>query len=74
MLFRSMPEGLHQIYALSKTPQVVLDYQVTNFDGKLSVNWDYAEPAFTPNTLKQMFAANVDLLKRLLTEKWEEVL
>ena len=69
-----MPEGLHQIYALSKTPQVVLDYQVTNFDGKLSVNWDYAEPAFTPNTLKQMFAANVGLLKRLLTEKWEEVL
>lgn len=69
-----VPNGLHQIYALSKTPQVVLDYQVTNFDGKLSVNWDYAEPAFAFETLKQMFATNLNLLKRLLTEKWEEVL
>lgn len=69
-----MPDGMHQIYALSKTPQVVLDYQVTNFDGRLSVNWDYAEPAFAPETLKEMFAANVGLLKRLLTEKWDEVL
>ena len=69
-----LPKGLQQIYALSKTPQVVLDYQVTNFDGRLSINWDYAEPAFAPETLKQMFAANVNLLKRLLTEKWEEVL
>ncbi len=69
-----MPDGLRQIYALSKTPQVVLDYQVTNFDGRLSVNWDYAEPAFTPETLKKMFAANIGLLKRLLTEKWDEVL
>lgn len=68
------PNGLHQIYALSKTPQVVLDYQVTNFDGKLSVNWDYAEPAFAFEALKQMFATNLNLLKRLLTEKWEEVL
>ena len=69
-----MPDGLRQIYALSKTPQVVLDYQVTNFDGRLSVNWDYAEPAFTPETIKKMFAANIGLLKRLLTEKWDEVL
>lgn len=69
-----MPDGLRQIYALSKTPQVVLDYQVTNFDGRLSVNWDYAEPAFAFETLKQMFATNLNLLKRLLTEKWEEVL
>ena len=69
-----LPQGLQQIYALSKTPQVVLDYQVTNFDGRLSINWDYAEPAFAPETLKQMFAANVNLLKRLLTEKWDEVL
>jgi yersiniabactin nonribosomal peptide synthetase len=69
-----MPNGLHQIYALSKTPQVVLDYQVTNFDGKLSVNWDYAEPAFAKETLQKMFAANLNLLKRLLNEKWEEVL
>ena len=69
-----MPDGLRQIYALSKTPQVVLDYQVTNFDGRLSVNWDYAEPAFAPETLKEMFATNIELLKRLLTEKWDEVL
>ena len=68
-----LPQGLKQIYALSKTPQVVLDYQVTNFDGRLSINWDYAEPAFAQETLKQMLDANVNLLKRLLTEKWDEV-
>ncbi len=69
-----LPKGLHQIYALSKTPQVVLDYQVTNFDGRLSINWDYAEPAFVPEMLKLMFNTNLNLLKRLLTEKWDEVL
>jgi len=70
----NMPQGLRQIYSLSKTPQVVLDYQVTDFDGTLSVNWDYAEPAFDSNTLNQMFAANVGLLKQLLTNNWGEVI
>ena len=69
----SMPQGIRQIYALSKTPQVVLDYQVTDFEGSLSVNWDYAEPAFDPEMLKEMFAANLGLLKQLLTKKWEDV-
>lgn len=69
----SMPQGIRQIYALSKTPQVVLDYQVTDFEGALSVNWDYAEPAFDPEILKEMFAANLGLLKQLLTKNWEDV-
>ena len=68
-----MPKGLHHVYALSKTPQVVLDYQVTDFDGKLSVNWDYAEGAFDFDTLSKMFNANLNLLKRLLCENWNEV-
>ena len=64
---------MRQIYALSKTPQVVLDYQVTDFDGKLSVNWDYAVPAFEPETLQKMFLDNLNLLKALTTKDWKEV-
>jgi len=69
-----LQKDMRQLYALSKTPQVVLDYQVTDFEGKLSLNWDYAEPAFAFETLNQMFAENIKLLKRLLNEKWDEVL
>lgn len=69
-----LQKDMRQLYALSKTPQVVLDYQVTDFEGKLSLNWDYAEPAFASETLNQMFAENIKLLKRLLHEKWDEVL
>lgn len=68
-----IPEGIKQINALSKTPQVALDYQVTDFDGTLSVNWDYAAPAFTPETIQKMFRANIGLLKKLLDKNWEEV-
>ncbi len=68
-----MPKELRQVYGLSKTPQVVLDYQVTDFDGNLAVNWDYAEDAFDPEILSRMFHANRNLLKRLLTENWNEV-
>ena len=69
----SPPKELRQVYGLSKTPQVVLDYQVTDFDGNLAVNWDYAEDAFDPEILSRMFHANRNLLKRLLTENWNEV-
>lgn len=65
--------GLKQIYALSKTPQVVLDYQVTDFDGSLSVNWDYAVPAFDHDVLQEMFHDNLQLLKTLVTNDWEEI-
>lgn len=64
---------IKQIYALSKTPQVVLDYQVTDFDGTLSVNWDYAIPAFAPEVLQKMFADNLQLLKSLISNDWEKI-
>lgn len=68
-----IPKNLKQINALSKTPQVALDYQVTDFDGTLSVNWDYAVPAFTPETIQKMFQTNIEYLKSLLNKDWEKV-
>lgn len=36
-----LPNGVSEGYAISQTPQVVLDYQATDFNGELLVNWDY---------------------------------
>ena len=61
-------------WIISQGPQVVLDAQVTEFDGGILLNWDTRESLFRPGTLDAMFDAYVGLVERLLTDEraWEE--
>lgn len=53
------------VYAVSQTPQVLLDHQVFEDDGALSFNWDAVEGAFPAGVLDDMFAAYSGTLERL---------
>ncbi|MFJ5289852.1 amino acid adenylation domain-containing protein [Streptomyces sp. NPDC088348] len=49
----------------SRTPQVWLENQILELDGRLSINWNAVEGLFPENTLEAMFEAYVTLLGRL---------
>ncbi len=52
-------------WIISQGPQVLLDAQVTEFDGGVLVNWDVREGVFAPGVIDAMFAYHVDELLAL---------
>ncbi|WP_102417103.1 non-ribosomal peptide synthetase [Mycobacterium sp. 4858] len=52
-------------WLISQGPQVLLDAQVTEFDGGVLVNWDVREGIFAPGVIDAMFAYHIDELLRL---------
>lgn len=63
------------VWHISQGPQVLLDSQVTPFDGGLLVNWDVREDAFRPGVIDAMFAYQLAELERLATDDaaWDAV-
>lgn len=61
-----LPNGISEGYAISQTPQVVLDYQATDFNGELLVNWDYVIDAFDVEMIHSMFSENIKGLRLLI--------
>jgi amino acid adenylation domain-containing protein/non-ribosomal peptide synthase protein (TIGR01720 family) len=54
-----------QVFAVSQTPQVILDNQVLDRGGQLEVSWDAVEDRFQPGVLDAMFGAYCQLITRL---------
>ena len=61
-----LSNGISEGYAISQTPQVVLDYQATDFNGELLVNWDYVIDAFDVEMIHSMFSENIKGLRLLI--------
>ncbi|MCE7002311.1 amino acid adenylation domain-containing protein [Kibdelosporangium philippinense] len=61
------------IYTSTQTPQVTLDFQVSEVEGELRFSWDSVDEAFPTGLLADMFGAYVDLLDRLIDQPaaWE---
>jgi mycobactin phenyloxazoline synthetase len=53
------------VWIISQGPQVLLDAQVTEFDGGALVNWDVRKEMFAPGVVDAMFAHHVEELLRL---------
>lgn len=53
------------VWIISQGPQVVLDAQVTEFDGGVLVNWDVREDMFAPGVIDAMFAHHITEVTRL---------
>ncbi|HBL30252.1 MAG TPA: non-ribosomal peptide synthetase, partial [Acidobacteria bacterium] len=70
------PEGPRgeMVYAISQTPQVWLDKQVSEEEGALLWTWDAVEELFPEGLLDDMLAAFARLVERLATaaESWSE--
>jgi amino acid adenylation domain-containing protein len=61
------------IYGIGQTPQVWIDHQAMVDQGELSVRWDTVAGLFPDGMIDAMFAAYVDLLRRLDGEAaWQE--
>ncbi|GBG39884.1 non-ribosomal peptide synthetase [Mycobacterium montefiorense] len=60
-------------WIISQGPQVLLDAQVTEFDGGVLVNWDVRDGVFAPGVIDAMFSDQIDELIRLASgdEPWE---
>ncbi|OBI13800.1 non-ribosomal peptide synthetase [Mycobacterium sp. E2327] len=52
-------------WIISQGPQVLLDAQVTEFDGGVLVNWDVRDGVFAPGVIDAMFAHHIEELLRL---------
>ncbi|MES2355410.1 MAG: amino acid adenylation domain-containing protein [Pseudomonadota bacterium] len=52
------------VYGISQTPQVWLDHQVREEDGKLIFHWDFIEALFPDGMIKDMFDSFCQLLER----------
>lgn len=53
------------VWIISQGPQVVLDAQVTEFDGGVLINWDVREEMFAPGVIDAMFAHHITEVTRL---------
>lgn len=61
------------VWIISQGPQVLLDAQVTEFDGGVLVNWDVREEMFAPGVIDAMFAHHIADLTRLARgDGWDE--
>ncbi|BBY35074.1 non-ribosomal peptide synthetase [Mycolicibacter minnesotensis] len=61
------------VWIISQGPQVLLDAQVTEFDGGVLVNWDVREEMFAPGVIDAMFAHHIADLTRLAAgQGWAE--
>ncbi|OBA64257.1 non-ribosomal peptide synthetase [Mycobacterium sp. 1100029.7] len=60
-------------WIISQGPQVLLDAQVTEFNGGVLVNWDVRDGVFAPGVVDAMFAHQIDELTRLASgdDAWE---
>ncbi len=70
------PQGLplSGVYGVSQTPQVWLDHQVSEQEGRLVLVWDAVEELFPAGLLDDMLAVYLALLERLAAgeEAWRE--
>lgn len=57
-----------QTYDISQTPQVILDHQVSESEGKLYIAWDVLEDIFPEGMITQMFSDFCSLLQKIGTE------
>ncbi|MFF3441519.1 amino acid adenylation domain-containing protein [Streptosporangium sp. NPDC002721] len=64
------PSFAEQVWGVSQTPQVWLDYQVAEVDGELLVRWDAVEELFAPGVLDAMFDTHLSLLEWLSEGDW----
>ncbi|OBI52294.1 non-ribosomal peptide synthetase [Mycobacterium sp. E787] len=60
-------------WIISQGPQVLIDAQVTEFEGGVLVNWDVRDGVFAPGVIDAMFAHQIDELLRLAAtdEAWD---
>lgn len=58
-------------YAISQTPQVLIDNQLLELDGELNIAWDYVEQVLDVQMMKHIFDHYIETIKGIITGRWE---
>ena len=61
-----LPPGFEISDALSATPQVVLDHQIYNRGGNLTIVWDFVQEAFDENEVRTHFDKYLGILQNII--------
>ena len=65
------PENMKEVYALSQTPQVSLDHQVYNRNGKYVFVWDYVSQLYDEKEIMNCFDRYIEFIKEIAdNNKW----
>lgn len=60
-----------EVHAITQTPQVLLDFQISEFEGELRFNWDSLDAHFPKGMLDDMFEVYCRILHQLAnSESW----
>lgn len=71
---QELPADMNEVYAVSQTPQVLMDHQAIKRGGALTLNWDVVEEAFSDGVVDEMFAAFSALIGQLVAERdWDRI-
>jgi amino acid adenylation domain-containing protein len=64
------------VYSISQTPQVWLDHQTREEDGKLLYTWDSVDELFSPNVIDEMFETYTRILDLLAASDalWDDTM
>ncbi len=62
------PKDMKEVYALSQTPQVSLDHQVYNRDGKYVFVWDYVSQLYNEEEIKEYFNKYTKFIEKIAEE------
>ncbi|MEC1646348.1 non-ribosomal peptide synthetase [Bacillus halotolerans] len=54
-----------EVHAITQTPQVLLDFQISEFEGELRFNWDSLDAHFPEGMLDDMFEVYCNILRQL---------
>ena len=66
---RQVTELGREVHSISQTPQVSLDFQIRELDGRLRLIWDYLADTFAPGVIPAAFEAYRRLLERLVEDE-----
>lgn len=68
----SMRHSFHEVYALSKTPQVMLDHHVRDDLGSLKLSFDYVIELFAREDMEKIMDTYVrNILNAITVLDWE---
>ncbi|OED45985.1 hypothetical protein AB832_01100 [Flavobacteriaceae bacterium (ex Bugula neritina AB1)] len=69
----SLPEDCKELYAITQTPQVVIDHQIYRRGGSYIVNWDVVEEAFDIAQIEYYFNKYKQLIHIIIKEdNWSQ--
>ncbi len=66
-------DRIEETFAISQTPQVVLDHQLRTRNEELYFNWDYVTEAFDKEELSEMFEEYRRVIDSLVKEDWDSI-